>query len=270
MSVQRAGDVMTAVLRFQEGLRDKRKFRTNDAEQLARLVEQEARTRGPTAHPATIWSELVDDVLDSFEAKQDVKLGISSTAASPRIVRWGDGVVSKLRDIACTSFEDRLLSNLLCLYVPDKIEMQLQRQHGSTDYIPIEHASVGQKATALFLILLAQTDGLLVVDQPEDDLDNAFIAHDILPVLRDLKHRQQIIFATHNANMLVNAEAEKVVALSTEPRPTPQPDLPAIHGIIFGEGALDESKLREHVANTLEGGREAFLARERKYRYDPQ
>ena len=145
--------------------------------------------------------------------------------------------------------------------------MELRRKVETEDYISIQQASVGQKGNGTFLILLAQTDGLLVIDQPEDDLDNAFITKDILPAIQELKHQQQIVFATHNANMLVNAESEKIVVLDTEPRDPPKDGLPQIRGHISGEGGIDNEEVRERVTKILEGGKEAFLARERKYRF---
>ena len=163
--------------------------------------------------------------------------------------------------------DDEQIGALVCQYVPDYPSIELRRRADADDYIPISHASVGQKATALFLILLAQTDGLLVIDQPEDDLDNAFIATDILPALQELKHEQQIIFATHNANMLVNAESEKIVVLDTEPRSPSDPNLPTVRGRAEYEGGIDQKELRERLTTILEGGRDAFLARERKYRF---
>jgi ABC-type cobalamin/Fe3+-siderophores transport system ATPase subunit len=166
-------------------------------------------------------------------------------------------------------FDDEQIGALLCQHVPDAAGVDLRRKPDAEDYIPIAQASVGQKATALFLILLAQTDGLLVIDQPEDDLDNAFISDDILPAIRVLKHQQQIVFATHNANMLVNAEAEKVIVLDTEPRDDAAEGLPGIRGRIEHQGGIDQRELRDRITTILEGGKEAFLARERKYRFAP-
>lgn len=175
-------------------------------------------------------------------------------------------ILGKLTDLM-PSFDDKQIGKLLCQYVPDSVNMELRRKVETADYISIQQASVGQKATALFLILLAQTDGLLVIDQPEDDLDNAFITNDILPAIQELKHQQQIIFATHNANMLVNAESEKIVVLDTEPRDPAIEELPPIRGHVAAEGGIDNQDVRDRVTKILEGGKEAFLARERKYRF---
>jgi ABC-type Mn2+/Zn2+ transport system ATPase subunit len=266
MTVVRAGDLNAAVAEFQEGLKDKRRFRKDDAGELGRVLLQAARDRAPAVEPAVVWTETVDMLAGHFEARQDSVLARSPARADPPNLAWLGPMDGKLRDVVA-SFDDEQLGVLLCKYVPDLAHAGLRRRADMDQYIPISQASVGQKATALFLILLAQTDGLLVIDQPEDDLDNAFIADDILPALQELKHRQQIIFATHNANMLVNAEAEKVVVLDTEPRNGVDATLPTVRGRVEHEGGIDQSDLRERVTSILEGGREAFLSRERKYRF---
>ncbi len=230
------------------------------------MLLQVARDRVPTVAPAVVWTETVDMLAGHFEARQDSVLARSPARPDPPPLAWLGPMDAKLRDVV-DSFDDEQFGMLLCQYVPDLAQVELRRRADMDQYIPISQASVGQKATALFLILLAQTDGLLVIDQPEDDLDNAFIADDILPALQELKHRQQIIFATHNANMLVNAEAEKVVVLDTEPRNGVDATLPTVRGRVEHEGGIDQSDLRERVTSILEGGREAFLSRERKYRF---
>ena len=67
--------------------------------------------------------------------------------------------------------------------------------------------------------------------------------------------------------MLVNAESEKIVILDTEPRPSMTEGLPQIRGRVSYEGGIDNESVRDSVTKILEGGREAFLARERKYRF---
>ncbi len=267
MKLVRAGDVMAAAMEFQEQLPDKRRFKKDDAAELARLVREAARSREPEVQPADIWTELIDALLTHFETKQDQTLGRTPPESDvPMECSWAGGTFDKLKDLV-VGFDDQQMGKLLAQYVPDSVNMELRREVAGDDYIPISQASVGQKATALFLILLSQTDGLLIIDQPEDDLDNEFIAKDILPALKELKHRQQVVFATHNANMLVNAETEKIIALHTERREAPKEDLPVIRGHVLYEGGIDDEKLRTHVTDILEGGRDAFLARERKYRF---
>ena len=78
----------------------------------------------------------------------------------------------------------------------------------------LEELSTGQKATAVLLLLLLESGAPLIVDQPEDDLDNRFITEGIVPRMREEKQRRQFIFSTHNANIPVLGDAELIVGLS--------------------------------------------------------
>src|SRR5439155_7803119 len=78
----------------------------------------------------------------------------------------------------------------------------------------LEELSTGQKATAVLLLLLLESDAPLIVDQPEDDLDNRFITEGVVPRMREEKQRRQFIFSTHNANIPVLGDAELIVGLS--------------------------------------------------------
>ncbi|MDL1979133.1 MAG: phosphoesterase [Deltaproteobacteria bacterium] len=125
----------------------------------------------------------------------------------------------------------------------------------------LEDLSTGQKATAVLLLLLLESNAPLVVDQPEDDLDNRFISDGIVPKMREEKRRRQFIFATHNANIPVLGDAELIVGLTA-----------------FGEagqgkaklsqkymGSIDTRPVRELVEEVLEGGKDAFEMRRLKY-----
>ncbi|MBI4478124.1 MAG: hypothetical protein HY654_13195 [Acidobacteria bacterium] len=125
----------------------------------------------------------------------------------------------------------------------------------------LEELSTGQKATAVLLLLLLESDAPLIVDQPEDDLDNRFITEGVVPRMRDEKQRRQFIFSTHNANIPVLGDAELIVGLTASGE--------AEHGQarIASEhmGSIDSKSVRELVEEILEGGKEAFERRRRKY-----
>ena len=128
----------------------------------------------------------------------------------------------------------------------------LPRQYRSLDQL-----SKGQRATALLLLLLGASYSALVIDQPEDDLDNRFVYNGIVQRLRSLKGSRQIIVSTHNANVPVLGDAELVIALEGDgSRGWP------ING---GIGSLDDHKVRELAEDLLEGGRAAFDARQHLY-----
>jgi len=133
----------------------------------------------------------------------------------------------------------------------------------SPAYQSLEDLSTGQKATAVLLLLLLESNAPLIVDQPEDDLDNRFITEGVVPRMRDEKQRRQFIFSTHNANIPVLGDAELIVGLSASgeaehgrARVTPQ-----------HMGSIDARPVRELVEEILEGGKEAFEWRRRKYGY---
>ncbi len=125
----------------------------------------------------------------------------------------------------------------------------------------LEDLSTGQKATAVLLLLLLESDAPLIVDQPEDDLDNRFITEGVVPRMREEKQRRQFIFSTHNANIPVLGDAELILGLSASGeanggRARIEPE---------HMGAIDSQSVRELVEEILEGGREAFEMRRRKY-----
>ena len=125
----------------------------------------------------------------------------------------------------------------------------------------LEDLSTGQKATAVLLLLLLESDAPLIVDQPEDDLDNRFITEGVVPRMREEKQRRQFVFSTHNANIPVLGDAELIVGLSASGE--------AERGrarIAPGHmGSIDAKAVRELVEEILEGGKEAFERRRRKY-----
>lgn len=121
--------------------------------------------------------------------------------------------------------------------------------------------SAGQRATALLMILLLRSDAPLIIDQPEDDLDNRFISDSIVPEIRKSKRARQFIFATHNANMPVLGDAELIVGLladgdASSGRAEAPRDL---------QGAIDAEPVRLLVEELLEGGKIAFETRKMKY-----
>lgn len=125
------------------------------------------------------------------------------------------------------------------------------------EYRRLDELSKGQRATALLLLLLGASTSPLIIDQPEDDLDNRFVYNGIVQRLRSLKGSRQVIVSTHNANVPVLGDAELVIALEGDgSRGWPIRD---------GIGSLDDAKVRELAEDLLEGGRAAFDARQHLY-----
>ena len=118
--------------------------------------------------------------------------------------------------------------------------------------------SVGQRGT-VYLCLKLATDAFstpIIFDQPEDDLDNEFIVEELIGIFRELKEYRQIIIVTHNANLVVNADAEQVI-IATNDNET----------LDYKSGSLENENIIDGVCKILEGGKEAFEKRKHKYRF---
>ncbi|MDY0354373.1 MAG: AAA family ATPase [Sedimentisphaerales bacterium] len=124
--------------------------------------------------------------------------------------------------------------------------------------IRFEQASAGQQATALLRVLLGEGGGPLIIDQPEEDLDNAVIEQ-VVSLLWQAKQERQIIFASHNANLVVNGDAELVIHCDYTS------DSNRSHGRIKHEGAIDMRDIRDVITRVMEGGEKAFTLRRQKY-----
>jgi hypothetical protein len=118
----------------------------------------------------------------------------------------------------------------------------------------VSELSKGQKATAILPLLLREAPYPLILDQPEDDLDNRFIFRTLVEAIKDLKSERQLIFVTHNANIPVVGDADRVMAMGM---------LSPERAELTGVGDVEE--MRESIIDLLEGGREAFELRSRTY-----
>lgn len=141
------------------------------------------------------------------------------------------------------------------------IQLNAAPAGGTPVWHPLEALSTGQKATAVLLLLLLESDAPLIVDQPEDDLDNRFITEGIVPKMREEKRGRQFVFSTHSANIPVLGDAEMIVGL------TPSGEADGGTARIAAEhvGSIDARPVRELIEEILEGGKEAFERRRRKY-----
>ncbi|MCY3560707.1 MAG: chromosome segregation protein SMC [bacterium] len=146
-------------------------------------------------------------------------------------------------------FLDRLLT-----WIPDdSLRVEYDRSGRGSEFAPIAQASAGQRAAAMLAFLLAHGDEPLVLDQPEDDLDNHLIYDLVVRQIRQNKLRRQIIAVTHNPNIVVNGDAEMVHAL----------DFVGGQCRVVKSGSLQDLAIRDEICRVMEGGREAL---ERRYR----
>ena len=120
----------------------------------------------------------------------------------------------------------------------------------------LDTLSTGQKATAVLLLMLLESDAPLIVDQPEDDLDNRFITEGVVPRMREEKRRRQFIFSTHNANIPVLGDAELILGLTS----SSSGEYEAGKARLASEhmGSIDDQPVRELVEEILEGGKDCL------------
>ena len=143
----------------------------------------------------------------------------------------------------------------LDLWFPkDSLHVQYSAAGDGQNFRSIQEGSPGQKTAALLAFLLSYGDEPLILDQPEDDLDNHLIYDLIVTQLREVKRSRQVIVVTHNANIVVNGDAELVVALAAR-RGETQKEC---------EGSLQEQEVRDTICEIMEGGRKAFEDRYRR------
>jgi predicted ATPase len=140
------------------------------------------------------------------------------------------------------------LDDLLTFKVDNKIVIQYNGKS-------LDKHSLGQRASALILFLLAQKENdVLIIDQPEDDLDNQTIYDEVIKELKKIKGTMQFIFATHNANIPVLGDSEKVVACSYDEKK-----------ITVHSGSIDNRQTQRFIVDIMEGGDEAFSRRKNIY-----
>lgn len=166
-------------------------------------------------------------------------------AMAQKVVAWLSEDERRLLGLELLAPEDRVLIEL----VVDGQPRELSR------------LSLGQRATAVLVLLFALDGRPLLLDQPEDDLDNRFVYEDVVTLLREAKgardaqRRRQIIVATHNANIPVLGDAELVLSLEAR---NDRAD-------VVGSASIDDLGTRERLRTVLEGGEEAFRRRSEKY-----
>lgn len=141
------------------------------------------------------------------------------------------------------------------LELPERMDLLLNVSRESENYREVGKLSTGQQCTAILHLLLLDNPDPLIIDQPEDNLDNAFIAEHIVNELRTSKTKRQYIFATHNANIPVFGDAEWIGVLQEEDG----------RSKLLASGSIDAKQVKDLAASILEGGREAFTRRREKY-----
>lgn len=180
-------------------------------------------------------AELKQALEEMNEKRHDVK--ILNTAFRADLVRRIEGLPTEIFD------------ELACWFPEDEVSLAYRPRKGAA-YKNINLASAGQKTAAMLSFLLVHGDEPLLLDQPEDDLDNALVSELVVEQLRKNKVHRQLLVVTHNANIVVNADAELVMTMDFNGQIT-----------LASAGGLQETVVRKDICRVMEGGEEAFRQR---------
>lgn len=147
------------------------------------------------------------------------------------------------------------------LYSTDHIEIKYSVDYDGVD---IRKLSPGTRGIVLLLLYLAldnEDDRPLIIDQPEENLDPKSIYDELVELFIVAKQRRQVIIVTHNANLVINTDADQIIIASTGERlPSGMPK------ILYMSGGLEEDHIRKEVCGILEGGETAFQRRAHRLR----
>lgn len=150
-----------------------------------------------------------------------------------------------------SGLEPEIIDKLMCFYPEDSIDVKYYDQK-TGDYTPIKKGSPGQKTAALLSFLLSYGNEPLILDQPEDDLENRLIYDLVVNQIKKIKSNRQVIIVTHNANIVVNGDSENLIPLIIGNN---------AQTTIKGQGGMQEKEIRDEICTVLEGGKEAFNLR---------
>lgn len=163
---------------------------------------------------------------------------------------------AKLRSSIC-DVTPEAYARIISFLPEDDLKVSYKPE-GNSKYIPLSNASAGQKTTAILTFLLAYGKQPLLLDQPEDDLDNKLVYDLIVSRLKTSKSNRQIIVVTHNANIPVNADSEYIVSMNSE---TDEISIKC-------EGTMDDKEIRKEICDVMEGTKYAFEMRAKKYHFN--
>ena len=196
----------------------------------------------------TLCSHISPSDLADLVLKQDVTAIATRTKISPE---WAQKILDKL----CYW---NILFELQALAKQPKPVITVRTKSLPTKEIAVNQLSDGQRHTIFLTIaMLAESNVPLVIDQPEDDLDNAFIFSSVVTTLRAIKERRQVILVTHNANIAVLGDSELILPMHREND----------CGKVKDRGSIDAEPTKMCVLNILEGGSDAFLRRKQMYNH---
>lgn len=213
----------------------------------------------------TRYASLIADLLRGSSIKyNDIAPAIASSV-SPRVFlesieSFDASLIAESANISMeraarvlTHLKQSDIGSLATIDLEDEVTMQLL---DGADYKDISALSTGQRCTVILPIVLAHKDRLVIVDQPEDHIDNAFITSTLIKAVINRTPNSQIIFSTHNPNIPVLGDADNVIHMGSDGK----------RGFILAKGNLNDNPVVAAISTVMEGGADAFLRRAEFYR----
>lgn len=218
---------------------------------IEKLVEVIAKSENPIKQ----WREFLGEIqnLSEFSLTPTAQTSLPSTPILSEATFTDAGRRKIAEELGADGFV--AIANLKLEFLPNFL---YRTNNEMEDEVPFEDASAGQQATALINVLLNQGGFPLIIDQPEDDIDNRALEK-IIEKLWKTKTTRQVIFSSHNANIVVNGDSELVVCCDYNESSK------RTMGKIKYEGSIDERDIREEITTVMEGGERAFKLRKEKY-----
>lgn len=201
--------------------------------------------------PAGTWELVLDELESLMLSEPDADVTSSQT---PTLSRLGFPIADQKKIMSKLTPDGWLDLSLTELADFPQFEYRAKED----EYIPFDSASAGQQASALLATLLSQGGTPLIIDQPEDDLDSDTV-QEIVTKIWTSKCKRQLIFSSHNANLVVNGDADLVLVCAYVN------DGDQSTGHIKEQGAIDVGAVRDQITSVMEGGEKAFLLRKEKY-----
>lgn len=247
-------------------LRDRRfQFRKQQAERITEKLGPSIRVRVEQFGNRDEYRRLLEDAFEGARINRNVVArkiadAVSPTELSAMVLRRDrDALIdhagvnaNQAQQVLEVLGSDRVLFDLETVELIDRPWIELLDGEHYKDSLSL---STGQKCTAVLPILMLDSVNPLLIDQPEDNLDNSFIYETIVKSIRDVKTRRQLVFVTHNPNIPVLGDAERVFVLTSN----------GTKASIGYVGTVEECK--QDIVTLLEGGEEAFRERQRRYNY---
>lgn len=219
---------------------DSKKFREN-------LLKLKVKSYAEEKEVDSIISSL--PVIDFVEAVLDRNVGKIAKAAAI--------APNKAESIVTVLLQPEILPGTLALqhdsFPDDQIEILYKKQDGS--YCPLPELSMGQKADALLMIALGDSQMPVIIDQPEDALDLSSVWDDICQRLRTSKHARQFLFTTHNSSVAVASDSDQFIVMEGN----------ATRGRVSEIGSIDQAGIKKKVVDHLEGGIKSYYLKRKKY-----